>query len=46
MVRSITKFTHVDSTTAESIAALYGVLLGQELGAGNLIFEGDANQVV
>ena len=43
--RSITKFTLVDLTIAESIATLHGVLFGQEIGVADLIFEGDANQV-
>ena len=46
MARSISEQIQVYPTTAESIAALHGVLLGHELGVPSVIFEGDAKQVV
>ena len=46
MARSITKLVIVDPTTVESMAALQGILLGQELETNGIIFEGDAQQVV
>jgi hypothetical protein len=36
----------VELATAEAMAALQAMLLGQELGARGIIFEGDASQVV
>lgn len=46
VARSITKALVVDSATIESLATFQGMILGNELGANCIIFEGDAKQIV
>lgn len=46
IARSMTKQLDVDPATAETLAAVQGMLMGNELGANGIIFEGDAKQVI
>ena len=46
MGRSLTKECIVDPTTAKALAAVYAVIFGKERGYRQIIFEGDAMQIV
>ena len=42
----MTKEIDVDPTTVETVAAVQGIIMGKELGAQGIIFEGDAKQLI
>jgi hypothetical protein len=44
--RSLSINTHTDATTAEALAAIHAIMFCKELGYANLIFEGDALQII
>jgi hypothetical protein len=44
--RSLSLNTHIDATTAEALAAVHAIMFCKELGYANLIFEGDALQII
>ena len=44
--RSLTTNAHTDATTAKALAAVHAIMFCKELGYTNILFEGDAQQVI